>query len=93
MTFFAQGAVIMMNMLVQSIGLPVRASLIATSRQGYVLLPLVLILPRIFGLPGLLLSQSSSDVLSLLLCIPLTRSVTRSLCAPRECSHARKASP
>lgn len=93
MTFFAQGAVIMMNMLVQSIGLPVRASLIATSRQGYVLLPLVLILPRIFGLPGLLLSQSSSDVLSLLLCIPLTRSVTHSLCAPRECSHARKASP
>lgn len=93
MTFFAQGAVVMMNMLVQSIGLPVRASLIATSRQGYVLIPLVLILPRVFGLPGLLLSQSSSDILSLLLCIPLTRSVTRSLYAPRECSHAQKASP
>lgn len=92
-TFFAQGAVIMMNMLVQSMGLTGRASLIATSRQGYALIPLVLILPRIFGLPGLLLSQSSSDIVSLLLCFPLTRRVIRSLCALHGYSHARKASP
>jgi len=90
--FFAQGAVIMMNMLTQSMGLPVRASLIATSRQGYVLIPLLLILPRLFGLSGLLICQSVSDVLSLLICLPLTRSVTRSLCEPCGCSHARKAS-
>lgn len=91
-TFFAQGAVIMMNMLTQSVGLSVHASFIAASRQGYVLIPLILIMPRLFGLTGLLLCQSISDMLSLLLCLLITRSVTRSWCAPCEYSHAQKAS-
>lgn len=91
--FFAQGAVIMMNMLTQALGLTVRASLVASSRQGFVLIPLLLLLPRFFGLPGLILCQSVSDVLSLLLCALLTRGVlTDSACARGECSDARTAS-
>jgi len=71
--FFAQGAIILMNMLTQAMGMTVRASLVASSRQGYVLLLMLWILPRIFGLPGLLLCQSASDLLSLILCALITR--------------------
>lgn len=91
--FFAQGAVIIMNMLTQAMGLTARATLIAASRQGYVFIPLVLILPRLFGIHGLILCQSASDLLSLFLCLALTRrALTDSSCARVGCSDARTAS-
>ncbi|MBR3794937.1 MAG: polysaccharide biosynthesis C-terminal domain-containing protein [Clostridia bacterium] len=91
--FFAQGAVIVMNMLTQAMGLPVRASLIAASRQGYILIPLVLILPRVFGAAGLILCQSASDFISLALSMLLTRGAIRgSSCARGEYSDARTTS-
>jgi len=90
---FAQGAVIMMNMLTQAMGLTVRASIVATSRQGFVFIPLVLLLPRLFGLAGLILCQSVSDLVSLALCLLVTRGVIRDCaCARGGCSDARKAS-
>ena len=78
--FFAQGAVILMNVLTQALGLTVRATLVAVSRQGLVLPPLLLLLPRVRGDPGLVLAQSAADVLALLLSLLLTRGV---LHAPR----------
>lgn len=91
--FFAQGAVIMMNMLTQALGLTVRASLVAASRQGFVFIPLLLLLPRLMGQRGLILCQSASDLLSLLLCALLTRGVlTDSACARGGCSDARTVS-
>lgn len=91
--FFAQGAVIMMNMLTQALGLTVRASLVAASRQGFVFIPLVLLLPRLTGQAGLILCQSVSDVLSLLLCFLITRgALTGFSCARGGCSDARTAS-
>ena len=90
---FAQGAVILMNMLTQALGMTVRASVVATSRQGFVLIPLLLLLPRRFGLTGLILCQSVSDVLSLGLCVLITRpALRRCACAPSGCSDARTAS-
>ena len=71
--FFAQGAVIMMNMLLQSMGKTLRATLTATSRQGIFLIPLLLILPRFFGLTGLVLCQSIADMLALGFSYLLTR--------------------
>jgi len=61
-----QGAVILMNMLTQSKGQTIRASLIATSRQGVFLIPLILTLPRLLGETGLILCQSAADVLALI---------------------------
>ena len=91
--FFAQGAVIMMNMLTQALGLTVRASLVAASRQGFVLIPLLLLLPRLLGQAGLILCQSVSDLLSLLLCFFITRgALTGFSCARGGCSDARTAS-
>lgn len=73
--FFAQSAVILMTMLTQSLGQTVRAALVATSRQGLFLLPLLTLLPRVFGLWGLLVCQSVSDVISLVFSWLLTRKV------------------
>ena len=64
-----------MTMLTQSLGQTVRAALVATSRQGLFLLPLLTLLPRVFGLWGLLACQSVSDVISLVFSWLLTRKV------------------
>jgi len=91
--FFAMGAIIVMNMLTQAMGLTIRASVIATSRQGFVLIPLIILLPRLFGAAGLILCQSVSDLLSLLLCFLIVRSaLTDSSCARDGYSDARTAS-
>ena len=89
--FFAQGAVILMNMLTQSMGLPLRATLIAASRQGYVLLPLLLILPRVFGPWGIIYAQPVSDLISLFIGWALIH-FTDFSCAPCGCCGARKGS-
>ena len=73
--FFAQSAVILMTMLTQAMGLTLRASLVATSRQALFFLPLLLILPRIFGLWGLLACQSVSDLVALGFSFLLTRKI------------------
>ena len=68
-------AVILMTMLTQSLGQTVRAALVATSRQGLFLLPLLTLLPHVFGLWGLLACQSVSDVISVVFSWLLTRKV------------------
>ena len=90
---FAQGAVIMMNMLTQAAGMTLRASFIASSRQGFVFIPLILLLPRYFGLSGLILCQSISDLISLALCLLVMRGAIKDCaCARGGCWDARKAS-
>ena len=85
----AQGVVVLSNMLTQSLGMTVRATLIATSRQGLFFLPLLLALPRLLGETGLVLCQSASDALSLLLTLLLLRGApTGSACARCGCSGA-----
>ena len=76
-TLFAQGAVIMMNMLTQAMGMTLRSSIVATSRQGFVFIPMLFLLVRLFGLRGLILCQSASDLLSAALCLLVTRSAIR----------------
>ncbi len=56
-------------------GLTVRATLVALSRQGLFLPPLVLLLPRLLGETGLVLAQSAADVLALLFSLLLTRGI------------------
>ena len=92
-TLFAQGAVIVMTMLTQAMGLPLPSCVVSASRQGFVLIPLVLIMPSLFSVSGLILSQSVSDLLSLALCFFVTRAALRgSSCARGGCSDARTAS-
>ena len=58
------------NMMLQSIGKGFKASLTSSARNGIFFIPLILILPRLFGLTGVEITQASADVCSILLAIP-----------------------
>jgi putative MATE family efflux protein len=59
------------NMMLQTIGKPVKASIVAAARSGIFFVPAILILPMFFGLLGVQMSQAVADVCSLILSIPL----------------------
>lgn len=65
------GLITMTNMLLQTIGRPLKATVLAMARQGIFFVPLILILPQVLGLLGVQLSQAIADVLSFALAIPL----------------------
>ena len=58
------------NMLLQSIGEGVKASITSAARSGIFFIPLILILPRMFGLFGVEITQAVSDVAAVILSIP-----------------------
>lgn len=55
------------NMLMQSLKLSGRATVLALARQGIFYIPLILIVPRILGAIGLSLAQPAADLLTLVL--------------------------
>ena len=73
------GFIVMSNMLTQSIGYGMRATIISISRQGLCLIPVLLIAPRLFGLLGLQMAQPVSDALSCVLTFIIIRSVLTEL--------------
>lgn len=63
--------IVMSNMMLQSIGSAVKASVIAASRQGLFFIPLIFILPQIFGLLGVQMCQMVSDIGAFALSLPI----------------------
>lgn len=63
--------VVISNMMLQSTGKGIKASITSSSRNGLFFIPLILILPNIFGLWGVEISQPIADVLSIILAVPL----------------------
>ena len=63
--------IVITNMMLQSMGKGFKASLTASARNGIFFLPMILILPRLFGLLGVEMTQACADILSLALSIPL----------------------
>ena len=78
-SFPLSGGIVMSNMFLQSIGMAVPASVVAAARQGLFFLPLIFILPTIFGLHGVEMCQMVSDILTFLLAMPLSISVLRKM--------------
>jgi len=58
------------NMLHQSLAKSREASFLAATRQGVYFIPLILILPTIWGLTGVQASQAIADALSLITAVP-----------------------
>ncbi len=58
------------NQLYQSLGFVKGATVLASCRQGIFFVPLIFALPAIFGLDGILLTQSLADVLTFVVSIP-----------------------
>ena len=81
-TFLVNCWVVPSNMTQQTTGKTVSATVLAMARQGMFLIPLVLTLPKLFGLLGLELCQPISDVLTLGLAIPLQLRILRQFSVP-----------
>lgn len=62
--------VVMTNMMMQTSGKVVSASLTGAARQGFILIPLLFVLPSVFGLAGIQAAQPIADVLTVFLSIP-----------------------
>ena len=73
------GFVVMGNMLTQSIGYGLRATLLSTARQGIFLIPLLLVLPSMLGLTGIQIAQPISDIFTLIFTILIVSGVLRQL--------------
>ena len=74
-----QPTVVLANMLFQSTGRAFRALFISATRQGIYFLPLILILPRFYGLGGVEYTQPLSDLMAFLSSIPFLWSFFREL--------------
>ena len=71
--------IIIANMFLQSIGKGFKASVTSASRNGIFFVPLILILPRLYGLQGVEATQAVADVFSTLLSLPLAYSELRKI--------------
>lgn len=71
--------VIMTNMMLQSMGRGLKASITSSARNGIFFIPLILILPRLLGLTGVEITQTCADVLSLLISIPFAYTELKAL--------------
>ena len=80
-TFPLSAWITMCNMEMQTIGKSVRASFLAMARQGLFFVPAVLILPRLYGLFGLQISQAVADVVTFAVSIPLQIGILREMSA------------
>ena len=76
---FFQPLSVCANMMFQSTGHKVRALLLALFRGGMCFIPFILVLPRLFGLIGIQLSQPMADVLSAALSLPFSIAFFRSI--------------
>ena len=68
---FAHALNSIVNMFFAGIGKAKWALLMSTARQGYLFIPLVFILPAIFGTYGVASVQAAADLISLAISIPL----------------------
>jgi Na+-driven multidrug efflux pump len=63
--------VVASNMLTQTCRKPWRANFLAAARQGLFFIPLILLLPRVYGLLGVEMCQAVSDTISFAFTIPI----------------------
>lgn len=70
---------IMSNMMMQTSGKVVAASITGSARQGFILIPLLFVLSSLWGLTGIQIAQPISDVLTTLLSIPFVISYFREM--------------
>lgn len=73
------GWVVMNNMMTQTIGKTIPASILAAARQGIFFLPAILILPHLFGILGIELAQPVADILAFFLAVFINSSVMKEL--------------
>lgn len=84
LTFPLVGWITISNMMLQTIGKTMKASLLAMSRQFLFFVPVILTLPGFLGILGVQFSQPIADFCSFLLAVPLSISVLREMSHEQE---------
>ena len=87
---FLQPVIVSGNMLFQSIGKSGRATFLACCRQGVFFIPLILILPRLYGLFGIEICQPIADVLTFIVTVPFLFPFLHKLVQMDETERARE---
>lgn len=80
--------IVMANMYLQTIGKAIPATVVAMSRQFIFFVPALLIMTSAWGLAGIQLAQSVSDICSAILAVPITLRVLASMKAGTRLSKA-----
>ena len=70
---------IVCNMTFQSVGKSWTATILSSARQGIFFVPLIYLLPSLFGLAGVEIAQPVADGLTFLLCVPFALIFFRTL--------------
>jgi putative MATE family efflux protein len=69
--------IVLSNMMTQTIRMPIRASVIAASRQGLIFIPVVLIGGAVFGLNGIMSAQPLADIFTLIISVVIMHGVLK----------------
>ena len=89
-SFSFMSHVIISNMMLQTIGKSLRASLLALSRQGYILIPVLFVAAALFGINGLIWAQTVADFISLGISFIVTYRVLKCFRNDNDLTHAHK---
>ena len=80
LTMPLQGLVVMGgNMTPQSIGYGIRATIVSTARQGWLLIPILLSTVPVFGVLGIQMAQPIADVGTFILAAVVTKGIFKDL--------------
>ena len=71
--------VIVVNMLYVALGKPVGSIFLGITRQGVCFIPVLFILPALYGINGLAISQGVADLISFLITIPFAISIMKNI--------------
>ena len=71
--------IVMCNMMLQTIGMPLKASIVSSARQGIFFIPLIFIMPVFMGLLGVQMCQMVADILTFGLSLVLGSGVLKML--------------
>ena len=79
LTFVLNGWIVMNNMMMQTMGKTLPATILAASRQGLFFIPALLILPCFFDLLGIQMAQAAADLCTVAITTVLNRQVMKDL--------------
>jgi Na+-driven multidrug efflux pump len=85
--------VVLCNMMTQTMGKALQASIVAIARQGLFLIPSIFVLTPFFGLIGIQLATPVADMAGLIVVIPVMFRVLRQLSVPDAANEEREAVP
>ena len=77
--FPACSFMMMASMMMQTCRKTIRANILAASRQGLFFIPLIFVLPYFYGLFGVEICQAVSDIISLIVTIPIVWSAFKEM--------------